>query len=55
MRGDTRRVKGVLLNISRRVTRCAGVGATCVCAPLMTGNANVRPVDGPTVTDRDKH
>ena len=23
--------------------------------PLMTGKTNVRPVDGPAVTDRDKH
>ena len=23
--------------------------------PLMTGKSNVRPVDGPAVTDRDKH
>jgi hypothetical protein len=23
--------------------------------PMMTGKTNVRPVDGPAVTDRDKH
>jgi len=23
--------------------------------PLMAGKTNVRPVDGPAVTDRDKH